>query len=96
MPLDYRTLPFPGHSSSGQRFSAMTYAKHGNLEHTYPAESTYYLTEQIAIANRNGDSNSFFLLTLTCCIRRLKLVLRLCRQFNLWNLPSVPLDGIAF
>ena len=28
----------------------MAYAKHGNLERTYPAESTYYLTEQIAIA----------------------------------------------
>ena len=75
MPLGYLTLPFPGHSLSRQRFSAMTYAKHGNLEHTYPAESTYYLTEQIAIANRNGDGNSLFLLTLTCCISRLEFIL---------------------
>ena len=31
--------------------------------HTYPTESAYYFTKKIAVANRNGDSDSLFLLT---------------------------------
>ena len=52
------------------------------LEYTYPAKSANQLTKQITITNRNGDSNSLFLLTITCRISRFQLILRLCSQQN--------------